>query len=776
MTDIPARLSAALAGRYRLEGELGAGGMATVWLAYDLKHDRQVAVKVLHPHLAAVVGADRFLKEIKTTAYLQHPHILPLFDSGDAEGLLFYVMPFVGGESLRQRITREKQLPIADAVRITSEVASALDYAHRQGVIHRDIKPENILLHDGRALVADFGIALAPSGSDVRLTETGMSMGTPLYMSPEQALGERQLDARSDIYSVGAMLYELLTGTPPFTGSSAQAIVAKVLTEQPVPPSRIRRDIPRHVDDAVLAALQKDPADRFATAAALQSALEGDGASQLRSRRRWGWRMKALAAAALIVVAAGAGLVATRHAGARAWKIAVLPFTNLDGDSADASFADGLRLDINEALSQLPGLTVIDASNSRFRKQDLDIQAAGRTLGVDAVLTAHLEKADQAVVIRIELQDVRTLKLLSEKRYNRDAKDLYGLEDSVAQNVATKLGLELTTAQQLAQQAGRTEKPQAHASLVRARGYAEQRTPQAMETAVALFLDALAQDSTYAEAWAGLAQAQNLRAVFLNDAPTPKFDSALSAIGHALTLDSNSAAAHQALGFYHVFHDRNYAEGGRQFARALQLNRNDPQTWLFRAWYYVATDRFDSAVQSIQHASVLDPTAVVMRTRLAAVLYEEGKAKEAEAEFKTVIALDSSYQAARGGLAEMYAFDGQCNKATEQLQHFGAWHLGQVEMGRIPIVWAICGQRPLALRYADSMVQNAHKGEYVSGLMLAELYAVLGDTANVHLWLDQATKDQDWPLFGVRHDHLFKDYYSQPWFRAMLKQLNLPDN
>ena len=273
--DAATRLAGTLADRYRIERELGAGGMATVYLAEDLKHHRQVALKVLHPHLAAVLGAERFLKEIQTTANLQHPHILPLFDSGDADGLLFYVMPYVDGESLRERITREKRLPVIDAVRITSEVASALDYAHRHGVIHRDIKPENILLHDGRALVADFGIALAPTTGGTRLTEAGMSIGTPEYMSPEQALGERELDARSDIYAVGVMLYEMLTGAPPFTGPSAQAIVAKVITEKPVPPSRLRKEIPAHVEDAVLTALQKDPADRFPTAAALQAAIEG---------------------------------------------------------------------------------------------------------------------------------------------------------------------------------------------------------------------------------------------------------------------------------------------------------------------------------------------------------------------------------------------------------------------------------------------------------------------------------------------------------------------
>lgn len=279
------RLRSALAERYSIELELGTGGMATVYLARDLKHSRQVALKVLHPHLAAVLGAERFLKEIQTTANLQHPHILPLFDSGEADGLLFYVMPYVDGESLRERITREKRLPVVDAVRITSEVASALDYAHRRGVIHRDIKPENILLHDGRAMVADFGIALAPRVGDGRLTETGMSIGTPAYMSPEQALGERHLDPPSDIYALGVVLYEMLIGGPPFTGSSTQAIVAKVITEKPVPPSRLRKEIPAELENVVLTALQKVPTDRFATAAALQSALAGN-AQAGRSRRR----------------------------------------------------------------------------------------------------------------------------------------------------------------------------------------------------------------------------------------------------------------------------------------------------------------------------------------------------------------------------------------------------------------------------------------------------------------------------------------------------------
>jgi serine/threonine-protein kinase len=268
-----------LAGRYRIERELGAGGMATVYLAHDLKHERKVALKVLKPELAAVIGAQRFLAEIKTTANLQHAHILSLFDSGEIDGTVFYVMPFVDGESLRDRLERERQLPVADAVRLTREVAEALAYAHAQGVIHRDIKPENILLQGGHALVADFGIALAASKTGAnRLTETGMSLGTPAYMSPEQAMGERTLDARTDIYALGCVLYEMLVGEPPFTGPTAQAIVARVMTEEPRSISAQRKTVPQHVATAAEIALSKLPADRFATAAEFSSALGGESA------------------------------------------------------------------------------------------------------------------------------------------------------------------------------------------------------------------------------------------------------------------------------------------------------------------------------------------------------------------------------------------------------------------------------------------------------------------------------------------------------------------
>ncbi|MFI5246118.1 MAG: protein kinase, partial [Gemmatimonadales bacterium] len=269
-------LAAALADRYRIEREIGAGGMATVFLAHDLKHDRNVALKVLHADLAATIGVERFLAEIRVTANLQHPNILGLFDSGHAAGQAYYVMPYVQGESLRDRLARERQLPVADALRIATGVASALEHAHKHGVIHRDIKPENILLQDGQPVVADFGIALAVStAGGKRLTQTGLSLGTPQYMSPEQAMGEKVIDARSDIYALGVVTYEMLAGEPPFTGPNAQAIVAKVLQERARPLREVRERVPEGVARAVEQALERLPADRFASARDFAEALEG---------------------------------------------------------------------------------------------------------------------------------------------------------------------------------------------------------------------------------------------------------------------------------------------------------------------------------------------------------------------------------------------------------------------------------------------------------------------------------------------------------------------
>jgi serine/threonine protein kinase/Tol biopolymer transport system component len=378
---VSSRLVKALVDRYRIERELGAGGMATVFLAHDLRHDRKVALKVLRPEIAAAIGAERFLHEIRTTANLQHPHILPLFDSGrppndplqegEASPIVFYVMPYVDGESLRSRLTREKQLPMEDALRIAREVASALDYAHRHGVIHRDIKPENILLHEGQALVTDFGIALAASrsGEGSRLTGTGISLGTPLYMSPEQSMGERELSAPADIYALGCVLYEMLAGEPPFTGPTPPAIVARAMTEQPRPLRLQRRTVPAQVDAAVRRALEKLPADRFQTAAQFSEALARAGAPATvestsadalprRGGRRIAWRVAIPWALSAML------LVALAWMGRRSDKLSSAPIQSI----RIHRLTDAVGLEESPALSP-DGKTVAFVAESEGKRQ-----------------------------------------------------------------------------------------------------------------------------------------------------------------------------------------------------------------------------------------------------------------------------------------------------------------------------------------------------------------------------------------------------------------------
>ena len=369
-SDRPA-LAAALADRYRIERELGRGGMATVYLAHDLKHDRPVALKVLRPEIAASLGAERFLREIAITARLDHPHILTLIDSGAAGGFLFYVVPYVRGESLRAKLAREQQLPLDEALRITEQVASALDYAHRQGVIHRDVKPENILLHEGEAMVADFGIALAViQGAGERLTETGLSVGTPEYMSPEQAGGDRELDARSDIYSLGAVLYEMLAGEPPHTGPTARAVIAKILTAPPTQLSVVRSDVPATVDAALARALRKAPADRFRSAAEFAAALSRQ---TVRTPAR---TMRALAAVLIV-----AGVFAAVW-GWHQWRTAYHPLViMMDSPHPDRVYdaetirASGTNADvISDILADLPIVRQKEAGGPGWHRYDEMVQ------------------------------------------------------------------------------------------------------------------------------------------------------------------------------------------------------------------------------------------------------------------------------------------------------------------------------------------------------------------------------------------------------------------
>ncbi len=766
---VPTRLAAALADRYRIERELGEGGMATVYLAEDLKHDRKVALKVLKPDLAAVIGAERFVVEIKTTAALQHPHILPLFDSGEAEGQLYYVMPFVDGESLRQRLTREHQLPVADAIRIATEICSALDYSHRHGVIHRDIKPENILLHDGRAIVADFGIAFSQSPNDHRLTGTGMSVGTPAYMSPEQALGDRTIDARSDIYAVGTLLYEMLTGAPPFIGPSAQAIIARVITHAPVPPSRVRKAIPAYVDDSVLTALEKDPAKRFATAAAMEASLEGHGPARAWTTRRLPRRVFG-SVGALVLISAIAYVVLHRgmlRSDVPSLSIAAMPFQIQD--SADAYLGDQMPQEILDELTHVPGLTVRPlASATRFR-QEHDLAAIGNALQVGTLLTGTVRREGRSIRITARLYDVVRNVSLRSVSFTNNADKKFALEDSVAKSIASDFRLSQSSEQLAVSHVRRTANPAAHDTLMLARWYAEQRTPEGLTNAIALFREAIRLDSTYADAWAGLVSALNLSGVFGDSAPRPYFAEAKIDVLRALALDSNSAYAHTQYGFNKVFYERDYVGAKAEFATALRLDSTQSATWLFQAWAYLGSNQGDSALASVRHGWALDPGSLIVGTRVGSMLFFLDSLQAAEHQDAAVLKMDKNFRFARIELAMVYAERHQCGKAIDALPT-APWTFTSPENVLNVYVWARCNERDKARQYLDSVASRTRNRQYVNAISVAEVYAAIQDSSSVYRWLDKAVSDSDLGLSGLRLNGNFRAYRSSPHFQILLRK------
>jgi TolB-like protein/tRNA A-37 threonylcarbamoyl transferase component Bud32 len=772
-----ARLAEALSDRYVIDRTLGAGGMATVWLAHDLKHERRVAIKVLHPQLSALLGAERFLKEIRTTAQLQHPHLLPLFDSGDVDGQLFYVMPFVDGESLRERITRERVLPVADAVRIASEVSGALDYAHRHGVVHRDIKPENILLHDGRALVADFGIALAPAEGDRRMTETGLSLGTPTYMSPEQALGEREIDARTDIYSIGALLYEMLTGAPPFVGSSAQAVVAKTLTATATRPSRLRKGVPSHVDSIVMTALQKKPADRFQTAGALQSALELERPQQLRWNREI--RIAAIAGVALLTVAGFGYLV--RHRGASgiapvSLSIAAVPF--LIQDSSDAYLGDQLPAEILDALTHVPELTVRPlAAAPRFRNSS-DLQAIARELQVTTLLTGSVARQGGSLRVTARLYDAVRNQNMPTVTFTNNATNTFALEDSVSRTIAASFALkqsQVQTERQLAvARQGRTLNPAAHDTLMLARFFAEQRTPASLTHAIRLFRTTVSLDSTYADGWAGLANALSLRAVFGDSAPSPYFAASKVNVVHALALDSNSASAHTTLGLIKVFYDRDFSGAGPEFKKSISIDSMQSAAWLFQGWYFVSVNRLDSAIWSMKRGWEIDPASLIVGTRLAELYHHADSAQKAINVLQRILKVDKDFRFARIELADVYTDQNECGKAMATLpQGPSPYPVGSPEDARVATVEARCTEHAKTDAWVQTVEERDRQGQYVSAYSVARVFAARGQRENVFRWLRKAIATNDWGIFLMGSDPEFRSYHNDPEFQALKRNVGL---
>jgi len=603
MTELQARLQAALADRYAIDRELGRGGMAVVYLGRDLKHDREVAVKVLRPELTATLGAERFLREIQIAAKLNHPHIVPLFDSGDAGGLLYYVMPFVDGESLRVRIIRSGRLPLDDALAIARCVASALTYAHDRGVIHRDIKPENVLLSGGEAVVTDFGIARAISAAGgAALTMEGLVVGTLGYMSPEQAAGRGDVDARSDVYGLGCVLYEMLVGRPPGRWVDVRSANTGRIPRAPKE-DRVELDrLPRGVERILVRALAKVPADRFLTAQEFVQAL----------------------------VTRDAPLDVPVHR-----TIAVLPFTNLSIDPENEYFSDGITEEITNALTKIRSMRVASRTSAFLHKgSDSDVRRIGQQLGVEHVLEGSVRRDGDRIRLTAQLVHVDDGCQLWAERYDRELRDVFAIQDELAQSIVQALRLALSQEEREAIARVPTEHVQAYDYYLRGRQFFNQFRRKALSFAREMFERAIEIDPDYALAYTGIADCSSF--LYMNWGSNPKdLEDAERACDRALELDSELAEAHSAHGLVLTQRGR-HTEAQEAFETAIRL---DPQ--LFEARYFYARACFQQG--ELEMAARLFEQAAEVREDYQARFFAAqsyaalGREPEAEASYRRAL-------------------------------------------------------------------------------------------------------------------------------------------
>src|SRR5205823_5738691 len=581
--------------------------MATVYLADNLKHHRPVAVKVLRPELASVLGPERFLREVEIAARLNHPHILALYDSGEADGFLFYVMPYVKGESLRHRLEREHQLPIDEALGITRQIASALDHAHAQDVIHRDVKPENILLYEGEAMVADFGIALASAAAGERLTQTGLVVGTPEYMSPEQSLGERALDARSDVYSLACVLYEILAGEPPYTGRTAQAVIAKRLTD-PVPAvRRLRTTVPAAVEQALMKALAKTPADRFASTGAFVEALTAPASVQPRPP-----------------------------------SVAVLPFLNLSVDPENEYFADGITEDVIAQLSKVRALRVISRTSvMSFKQRSHSLREIAAQLAVATVLEGSVRRVGDRVRIVAQLIDAGTDQHLWAETYDRQLTDIFAIQTDVALHIAAALKAELSPDERTRIRREPTSNLQAYQVYLQGRYCCSRYTEEWIRKGIEYFEQATVHDPGYALAYAGIALAYAQLGVDAAGGavrPQVAYARAREAVTKALALDGGLGEAHAVLALLKMACDFDWTGAEAEFKAALELNPGSSDTHDHYGWLCAALERYDEALALVTRAKELDPLS--HGSDVANVLLRAGRNEEARDEVLRKVAFD----------------------------------------------------------------------------------------------------------------------------------------
>ena len=751
MTGLTDRLRSALADRYRIERELGAGGMATVYLAHDVRHDRKVAIKVLKPDLAESLGRDRFLREIRLAARLNHPHILALYDSGDADGFLYFVMPVMQGQTLRDRLRQEGLLSVDSAVRIASEVADALDYAHRHDVVHRDIKPENILLHEGHAVVADFGIGkaiVAAASETSTCTQFGVTVGTPAYMSPEQAAGE-ELDGRSDLFALGCVLYEMLTGEVAFTGPTVQAVIARRFIHTPPEVASVRAAVPVSVSHAVARLLSKAAADRHSTGAQVIAAL----------------------------TTAPAAVVARPVSITDEASIAVLPFTSLSREADDEFFADGVTEEILNALAQIPRLRVAGRSSAfSFKGKNEDLRSVGAKLNVATILEGTIRRAGARLRITAQLSNARDGYQLWSERYDRVAEDVFAVQDEIASSIASRLRLTLA-----ADQTGRTARPPtlhlgAYELYLKGRALLYQRGPS-IPKALECFQQAVTLDPDYAQAWAGMADGYTTSGYSGLARGAEVMPKALEAARRALELDPELAEAHNALACATMIWERDYALAEREFKRAIELNPNyaQAQAWYGLFYLHWTAGRFHEGYRVLLASHQNDPLSGYGHVILAFSETVAGRHADAVTHARRGVELDPNSYLARWVLMESLGQAGQYEEAAasaERALEISGRH-----------VWALCG---LAHIYAswgkrDEAMQTFAEAEerstreYMQPSMLTYAAVSAGEVEKAIAYAERAEAERDplfvilarlWPAYAI----LRKD----PRFRAIVKRLQLP--
>lgn len=742
-TDLE-RLATALSDRYRIEQEIGRGGMATVYRAWDLKNHRRVAVKALHPELSSAVAVERFLREIETTGNLTHPHIMPLFDSDAADGFLFYVMPLITEGSLRGRLMSQRQLAIDEAVRITGEVAEALSYAHSKGIVHRDIKPDNILFSGGRAVVGDFGIARAVADPDRDgITATGVQIGTPAYMSPEQFTGE-ELDGRTDLYSLGCVLYEMLAGEVPFSGPTAQSVIARKAIDA-VPPIRsVRPAVPEPLELAVLKALATTPADRFATAGAFAEAVRNQTSP-------------------LVSLAPGES-------------VAVLPFTNLSPDPDTEYLSDGISEEIINALARIPGLQVAARTSSfAFRGKALDLAAIGRALKVATVLEGSVRRAGMRLRVTVQLAKVADGYQLWSERYDRDVTDVFQIQEEIAHAVAGRLQATFGGAPGGLTFRRPTENLDAYHLYLKGRYYWEQRGV-GLKTALECFGQALALDPNYALAHAGLADACILLAEYGVVAPQVILPKARAAAQAALELAPDLAEAHSASGELRFVLDWDWRGAADELQLAIRLNPRDAVArYRLAILLSLVAGRFEEALVHARRAVELDPLAPLPLTQLGLVLMAARRHDEAVEAFRQAI-----------GLAPLLFLP---NFYLGVLYH----HLGRTDEGikLIQLAADVSGRHPTALtalanclraqgdldgvqQVFDELTVRARR-EYVPKSALAVVAAATGRSDEAFQLLAQACDDHDYVLIYAKRHPGFSVLQSDPRIEAIYERVGFQE-